>query len=229
MQGPCLNIWDHGGHCPPPICIVCTGRLRMCCTLQGVIDGVSAYDMISRRAMMDGLRRVDGGLATLPFVRMFYGTPSEYLWEDSDGVVHSIPQGEGGEQGEMPLLFSVGQHHVLEVVNRSLTKVWNASGVRPPVCDVLEQIAKTVNPAARVWRGSGIPTEQQGIKILGTPLGHPDFVRRHLAPPCERRARGVALVGALCICKSQFLLEVSEAQKQWQSMLVSTMQVCGSV
>ena len=29
-------------------------------------------------------------------------------------------------------------------------------------------------------------------------------------PPCERRARGVALVGALCICKSQLLLEVSE-------------------
>ena len=62
------------------------------------IDGVSAYDMISRRAMMDGLRQVEGGPVTLPFVRMFYGTPSEYLWEDSDGVVHSIPQGEGGEQ-----------------------------------------------------------------------------------------------------------------------------------
>ena len=24
----------------------------------------------------------------LPFVRMFYGTPSEYLWEDDDGEVH---------------------------------------------------------------------------------------------------------------------------------------------
>ena len=151
------------------------------------IDGVSAYDMISRRAMMDGLRRVDGGLATLPFVRMFYGTLSEYLWEDSDGMVHSIAQREG---------FSVGQHHAVEVVNRSLrgdenvmaflddiyfcsepnrvgvvyatieealqhharisihggkTQVWNASGVRPPVCDVLEQIARTVNPTARVW------------------------------------------------------------------------------
>ena len=41
---------------------------------------------------------------------MFYGTPSVYLWEDSDGVVHSIPQEAGGEQGDtmMPLLFSVG-------------------------------------------------------------------------------------------------------------------------
>ena len=85
------------------------------------INGVSAYDMISRRAMLDGLRQVGGGPASLPFVRMFYDTPSEYLWEDSGGVVHSIPQGEGGEHGDpmMPLLFSLG-HHALEVVNRSL-------------------------------------------------------------------------------------------------------------
>ena len=146
---------------------------------------------------MDGLQQVEGGLATLPFVRMFYGTPSEYLWEDSDGVVHSIPQGEGGEQGDpmLPLLFSDGQHRALEVVNRSLrddekvmaflddtnfcsepnrvggvyaaieealqhhagifvhggkTKVWNASGVRPPACDALEEIARTANPTAKV-------------------------------------------------------------------------------
>ena len=43
----------------------------------------------------------------LPFVRMFYGSPSEYLWEDNQGNVHVVPQGEGGEQGDamMPLLF----------------------------------------------------------------------------------------------------------------------------
>ena len=198
------------------------------------IDGVSAFDMISRRAMIDGLRQVEGGPATLPFVRMFYGTPSEYLWEDSDGEVHSFPQGEGGEQGDpmMPLLFSVGQHHALEVVSRSLregekvmaflddiyfcsepnrvggvyvaiedalqnhagisihggkTKVWNASGVRPPACDALEEIARIANPTARVWRGSGVPTEQQGMKILGTPLGHPDYVRRHLGELAEEQ------------------------------------------
>ena len=70
------------------------------------IDGVSAHDMISRRAMLDGLRRVDGGLATLPFVRIFYGTPSENLWDDPDGVAHSIPQREGGEQGGAIVLLS---------------------------------------------------------------------------------------------------------------------------
>ena len=60
--------------------------------------------------MLEGLMRVEGGSSALPFVRLFYGTPSEYLWEDGTGTVHTIPQGEGGEQGDAlkPLLFSVG-------------------------------------------------------------------------------------------------------------------------
>ena len=37
-------------------------------------------------------------MVALPFVRMFYGRPSEYLWEDDSGTVHRIPQGEGGER-----------------------------------------------------------------------------------------------------------------------------------
>ena len=47
--------------------------------------------LISRGAMMQGLMRVDGGSEAVPFVRMFYGSTSEYLWEDSHGVVHTIP------------------------------------------------------------------------------------------------------------------------------------------
>ena len=86
------------------------------------IDGVSAYDLISLRAMLSGLSRVDGGSASFPSVRMFYGSPSEYLWEDESGVTHSIPQGEGEEQGDamMPLLFCVGQHEALQVAHRGL-------------------------------------------------------------------------------------------------------------
>ena len=55
---------------------------------------------------------MEGGDALLPFMSQFYGSPSTYLWEDDEGVVHEIPQGEGGEQGDalMPALFSLGQH-----------------------------------------------------------------------------------------------------------------------
>ena len=74
------------------------------------IDGVGAYDSISRKAMLEALMAMPGGSAALPFVRLFYGQPSRYLWEDEDGDVHHIYQGEGGEQGDalMPLLFSLG-------------------------------------------------------------------------------------------------------------------------
>ena len=190
------------------------------------IDGLGAYDMISRGAMLRGLMRVSG--AALPFTRMFYGRPSEYLWVMDSGEVHHIPQGEGGEQGDpmMPLLYCLGQHGALEAANTSFTrgerllaflddtfivtptavevgpayghvqnalrnhcgiqvhvgktKIWNRAGNRPAVCDVLERIARTVNPRAKVWRGSQLPTVERGIKVLGTPLGHEDYVARHL-------------------------------------------------
>ena len=56
------------------------------------IDGVGAYDSISRKAMLEALSRVPGGSQVLLFVRLFYGRPSLYLWEDNEGVVHRIAQ-----------------------------------------------------------------------------------------------------------------------------------------
>ena len=65
-------------------------------------------------------------------------------------------------------------------VHTGKTKVWNRAGIKPLACDVLERIARIQHPSAVVWRGSDIPTVDQGIKVLGTPLGHPDYVTRHL-------------------------------------------------
>ena len=56
------------------------------------IDGTSAYDLISRQAMLDGMKHIVRGSA-LPFVSMFCGHPSSYLWEDEVGKVHTISQG----------------------------------------------------------------------------------------------------------------------------------------
>ena len=67
------------------------------------IDGVGAFDLISRRAMMCAVQRMPDGETILPSVLQFYGHPSTHLWEDEEGVVHEIPQGEGGEQGD-PLM-----------------------------------------------------------------------------------------------------------------------------
>ena len=190
------------------------------------IDGIGAFDLVSRGAMLQGL--LDVSPPAVPFVRQFYGTPSRYLWEDAEGLVHDIDQGEGGEQGDpmMPLLFSLGQHPALCAVQRQLqrdelifafladiyvktsparvsqmyvilqqelwrharirvhdgkTQVWNSSGNRPEGCDTLDRAARAIDPNfTTVWRGSGTVLAEQGIRILGTPLGHEEHVRRHL-------------------------------------------------
>ena len=54
------------------------------------IDGISAYDSISRKAMVEGLTRVPGGGAVLPSVHLFFAEPSSYVWEDENGTVHTI-------------------------------------------------------------------------------------------------------------------------------------------
>ena len=60
------------------------------------------------------------------------------------------------------------------------TQVWNAVGERPEVCDVLEQIAQAEDLRARVWKGSNIPTSEQGVRVLGTLVGHVDHVETQL-------------------------------------------------
>ena len=57
------------------------------------IDGVGAFELISRRAMMEALHRMPNGDVILPFVLQFYGRPSTHLWEDEEGVVREIQQG----------------------------------------------------------------------------------------------------------------------------------------
>ena len=86
------------------------------------IDGIGAFDLVSRQAMLEGLQTVAGGDAALPFVMQFYGSASTYLWEDQDGVVHTITQAEGGEQGDplMPVLFALGQHPALQALQSQL-------------------------------------------------------------------------------------------------------------
>ena len=83
------------------------------------IDGLGAFDQISRAAMLLNVAHCG---AVLPVVRMFYEAPSSCLWEDSVGTVHTIRQGEGGEQGHalMLLLLVVGQHSALDAVQEEL-------------------------------------------------------------------------------------------------------------
>ena len=183
------------------------------------VDGIGAYDTISRNSMLRGLHAVPEANQCLPFVRLFYTDASQYVWHDATGEAHTITQAEGGEQGDplMPALFALGQRSALQAVQEQLrpgehlfvflddiytlvqparvrpvydlleqhlsatahiqlhrgkARVWNASGVQPPYLASL---------GAEVWVGDqGLPAEEQGLIILGAPLGSDVFSSQHL-------------------------------------------------
>ena len=92
------------------------------------------------------------------------------------------------------------------------TQVWNMAGIRPEACDVLEQIAQAADPTAVVWRGSDVPSVQQGIKILEAPLGHPDFVSAHLERTIAEHAVLLERIPLVPDIQSAWLLLVHCAQ-----------------
>ena len=65
------------------------------------------------------------------------------------------------------------------------TQVWNRGDARGYW--ELTQAARRVKPDAVVWKGdSELPHAQQGLKVLGVPIGQPEYVRNFL----EKRSRG---------------------------------------
>ena len=214
------------------------------------IDGVGAYDHISRSCMLQGLQS-DTSLATLsPYVRQFYGEPSTYLFYDEAGAAHEIQQGEGGEQGDplMPALYAVGQHRALLQVHSELqagenlfaylddiyltcpperagalfasitaalrdaanvqvhlgkTRAWNEAGEEPSsLLAILPAASRSV-----AWTGSwALPTHEQGVTVLGTPLGHRDFVAAALGRKQDDQALLFQRIPAVPHLQSAWLL-----------------------
>ena len=130
------------------------------------IDGISAYDSISRRANA-ALQEVQGRLH--PNERLFAYLDDVYVVSKPDrvGAIYTVLQ---------EALWT----HARIRVHGGKTHVWNLAGQKPDVCEAMQRIAEVSNPRAQVWRGSEVPSTKQGIKVLGTPLGHPDCVATHL-------------------------------------------------
>ena len=55
------------------------------------LDGVGAYDHVSRACFLEKLRKNPELEALLPFVRLWYSRPSSHTWKDETGHVHRIP------------------------------------------------------------------------------------------------------------------------------------------
>ena len=187
------------------------------------IDGISVYDFVSRN-----------GDKLVPFMRLFNGSPSTFLWEDDEGTVHHVRQGEGGEQGDplMPLLFGLGLHRALVSVKSSwrtgrssspswmmfvssagqqecfkCSGCWNTNWAGRCVCvrqnpdlesrrgrastgSTTHHSARMEKPDAVVWRGDPeLPLTEQGLTVLGAPVGQVEFVQAQLTKKGAEHAR----------------------------------------
>ena len=59
-------------------------------------------------------------------------------------------------------------------------QVWN-SGIEPSGVEAMTRAAQAVKLGGVVWRGNPmLPATQQGLKVLGIPIGHEAFVQRFL-------------------------------------------------
>ena len=200
------------------------------------LDGVGAFDLISRNSMMQGLLHMEGVEKLLPFVSMFYSTPSTFLWEDEEGTVHVILQGEGGEQGNplMSKLLAVGQHSSLVAVSDRLRH-----GER--LCAFLDDLYVASNPERTVdchqifreelWNHAKIRLHHGRMAVWNRGREVPPDIRAleraaRLVDPSARvwrggihsvtEERGITTLGAP-VCTPEFVLrqlEVKAAEHQ---------------
>ena len=212
------------------------------------VDGVGAFDLVSRASMLRGLQGVEGGGSVLPFVRQFHGGPSFFLWDDASGNTHhpagrrrrtrrsldarfqlTGPTPSIGNRGPPSSsyraalaffddLYVVCQprrlmdvHHIVavELWSHAKIRLWNRGGVEPPEIALLQAAAEATDPDALVWKGNAaLPEVEQGIKILGTPLGHPAYVQSFLRAKTEDHALLLRRI-----------LEVPDLQSAWLILL----------
>ena len=128
------------------------------------IDGISAFDLISRAAMLDGLSNVRGGVSVLPFVRQFHTEPSQYFWTDDYGVIHSI------HQGGSPCC-SLQDNMGLENRSRTLCKTMNTFSLTLTIC--VSSVFPNVSPPSsrsslRRWRSTRGPRSIWAKRKCGT-------------------------------------------------------------
>ena len=113
-------------------------------------------------------------------------------------------------------------------IHQGKTKHWNAAGCKPSLADTLTVAAQRRIPDAVVWRGDqDLPTSKQGLRVLGVPVGHDDYVRAQLEEiaqehmklldriPCVKDMQSAWLLLSFCAAtRANFLLRTVRPNSQ---------------
>ena len=93
--------------------------------------------------------------------------------------------------------------HSRTSVHCSKTQLWNRSVTTPRGCEDLTRAARALNPEAVVWRGDHrLPVVQQGVVVLGSLVGHAEFIKAKLM--CKVTEHQTLLERVLVVCDVQF-------------------------
>ena len=129
--------------------------------------------------------------------------PSERLMAFLDDI-WCVSSPERSATGFTAIQLTVGIR-----VHDGKTQLWNRSGQVPAGVEALTAAAHRSDPEAIVWGGdTSLPAEEQGVTVLGTPLGHPAYVRSQLAAVSEKHDQLLAQI-----------LSVSDLQCAWILLL----------
>ncbi|CAI7905908.1 unnamed protein product [Closterium sp. NIES-54] len=198
------------------------------CVLQ--IDVANAFNSFHRFAMFEGLRESPfSGL--IPFLRVFYGTPSD-MYLRAGPYEQSLESARGSRQGDPlgPFLFAFTQQQVMESVTREFRDL-----LFPSYADD----TYILGPAARILEAFGVLREQLewvGLEVLVHKCRlwerEGGDVERALPLGMQRMEEGLAVVGVPIgeedweVARPMYLAgtmpprpEVVEAFRDWDSCL----------
>ena len=92
-------------------------------------------------------------------------------------------------------------------INHGKTQLWNRTGVFPVGCENIGDAGRRAVLPEIVWRGDqSLPTREQGIRVLGTPLGHGDHVEAEVLTTNEEHTTLLSRIVAVRDLQCAWLL-----------------------
>ena len=98
------------------------------------------------------------------------------------------------------------------------------------ICEVLDRVAQAADPARKVWSSEVLPN-QQCLKILGSPFGHPEFVAWRSRSRNMSLCQTFRLHGSFCCIAQvpgQIICSEWSTPSRCNSSLRCTIRDCGS-